>query len=72
VNDRQQEEAPWVDVIVGEVRAARAALLAAVAYDLDALAERLRQEQVSSGRRVVTFPPRAPAPTSGEASGSTR
>jgi len=56
-----------VDVLVAEVRAARVALLAAAAYDLDALAERLRQEQALSGRRVVTFPPRAPAPTTGEA-----
>jgi len=67
VNDRQQEEGPWVDVLVAEVRAARVALLAAAAYDLDALAERLRQEQASSGRRIVTFPPRTPAPMTGDA-----
>ena len=62
-----EQESPWVDPIVGEVRAARIALLAAAGYDLERLAERLRQEQVSSGHRVVTFPPRAPAATTGEA-----
>jgi len=60
VNDRNEKEAPWVDQIVAEVRAARVALLAAASYDLERLAERLRQEQASSGRRVMTFPPRAP------------
>jgi len=67
VTDRNEQEAPWVDTIVAEVRAARMALFAAVGYDLERLAERLRQEQASSGRRIVTFPPRAPAPTTGEA-----
>jgi len=67
VNDTNAQEVPWVDPIVREVRAARVALLAAADYDLERLAERLRQEQASSGRRVVTFSPRAPAPTTGEA-----
>jgi hypothetical protein len=67
VDDWNGPEAPWTDVIVAEVRAARFALLAAADYDLDKLAERLRQEQAASGRRVVAFPPRAPAPTGGEA-----
>jgi hypothetical protein len=56
-----------VDAIVAEVRAARAALLAAAGHDLECLAERLRQEQATSGRRIVSFAPRAPASTSGEA-----
>ena len=64
--DKNGLETPWTDVIVAEVRAARLALLAAAHYDLDKLAERLRQEQAASGRRVVTLPPRAPTPTSGE------
>jgi hypothetical protein len=67
VNDRNDQEAPWRDAIVAEVRAARVALLAAAGYDLERLAERLRQEQASSRRRVVTLPPRTPAPTTGEA-----
>lgn len=67
MNDGSEKDAPWMDQIVAEVRAARVALLAAAGYDLERLAERLRQEQASSGRRVMTFPPRAPAPTTGEA-----
>jgi hypothetical protein len=67
VDDANDREAPWEDAIVAEVRAVRVALLAAAGYDLDRLAERLRQEQVSSGHSVVTFPPRAPGPTTGEA-----
>ena len=67
MTDTNEHESPWVDPIVGEVRAARIALLAAAGYDLERLAELLRQEQVSSGHRVVTFPPRAPAATTGEA-----
>lgn len=67
MNDRNEQETPWVDAIVAEVRAARVALLAAAGYDLESLAERLRQKQASSGRRAVTFPPRGPAPTTGEA-----
>lgn len=61
MTDRAQPEAPWVDTIVAEVRAARMALSAAAGYALERFAERLRQEQVSSGRRVETFTPREPA-----------
>lgn len=67
MNDERDPENSWQDPIVAEVRTARAALLASVGYDLEKLAERLRQEQAVSGRRVVTFPPRAPEPTAGEA-----
>jgi hypothetical protein len=66
VNQKPDPGAPWRDAIVAEVRAARVALLAAAGYDLDRLAERLRQEQASSGHRVVTLPPRAPSPSTGE------
>ena len=58
VNDERELEAPWEDPIVAEVRAARAALLAAASYDLEKLVERLRHEQVRSGRQVVSLPPR--------------
>ena len=67
MNDLNDREEPWEDAIVTEVRAARIALLAAAGYDLDKLADRLREEQLSSGRSVVTFPPRVPAPTTHEA-----
>ena len=67
MNDQNDREVPWEDAIVAEVRAARVALLAAAGYDLERLAERLRLEQSSSGHRVVSFPPRVPDPTAGEA-----
>ena len=67
MNKKTDPDTPWQDAIVAEVRAARVALLAAAGYDLDRLAERLRQEQASSGHRVLTLPPRAPAPPTGEA-----
>ena len=67
MNDESDREPLWQDPIVAEVRTARAALLASVGYDLEKLAERLRQEQAVSGRRVVTLPPRAPESAAGEA-----
>jgi hypothetical protein len=67
VDDEKDLETPWEDPIVAEVRAARAALWAAADYDLEKLAQRLRQEQALSGHPVVTFPPRAPKPTADEA-----
>jgi hypothetical protein len=67
VNDTKQQEPPWEDAIVAEVRKARVSLLAAAGNDLETLAARLRREQAIAGHRVVTFPPRVPAPTSGEA-----
>ena len=67
MNDPDDQESQWVDPIVAEVRAARIGLLAAAGYDLERLAEHLRQEQATSGHRVVTLPPRAPADTTGHA-----
>ena len=57
----QRNEQPWTDEIVAEVRSAREQLFAACDYDLEKLAERLRQNQKVSGRAVVTFPRRMPA-----------
>jgi len=56
-----RDEQPWTDEIVAEVRSAREQLFAACDYDLEKLAERLRQNQKVSGRAVVTFPRRMPA-----------
>ena len=56
-----RDEQPWTDEIVAEVRSAREQLCAACDYDLEKLAERLRQNQKVSGRAVVTFPRRMPA-----------
>jgi hypothetical protein len=57
----QRNEQPWIDEIVAEVRSAREQLFAAYDFDLEKLAERLRQNQKVSGRAVVTFPRRMPA-----------
>lgn len=57
----QRDEQPWTDDIVAEVRSAREQLFAACNYDLEKLADRLRQAQKASGHAVVTFPRRAPA-----------
>ena len=62
MNGEMARETEWEDPIVAEVRAARAALFAAAGNDLDILVDRLRREQQSSGRRIVTFPPRVPEP----------
>ncbi len=58
---RREPAGPWRDPIVAEVRAARLALLAEADYDLHALCERLRQQQVDHGREVIRRPPRAVA-----------
>ena len=58
--DIDRERQPWKDEIVEEVRSARAQLFAECDFDLDKLAERLRQEEERSGRAAVTFPRRIP------------
>lgn len=67
MNDENEPEGPWDDPIVAEVRAARAALLAAAEYDLEKLVQRLRQEQARSGHPVVSLPPRPTESMAGEA-----
>jgi len=57
----QRDEQAWTDEIVAEVRFVREQLFAACDYDLEKLADRLRQAQKASGRAVVTFPRRMPA-----------
>ncbi len=65
--DGKEPEVPWEDPIVAEVRAVRAALLAAAGGNLDELGRRLRQEQATSGHEVMTLSPRPPGRSSGEA-----
>jgi hypothetical protein len=55
------------DPIVSEVRRAREALLAEADYDLEKLSQRLRKEQITSGRRVVTRAARHPEDVDGKA-----
>ena len=51
------------DPIVAEVRAIRDELAAQCGYDLKEICRQLRQQQASSGRQYVRYPPRRIAPT---------
>lgn len=57
----ETENQPWKDPIVEEVRSIREQLLAACDFDLEKLADRLRQAQRASGRQAVTLPRRVPS-----------
>ena len=57
----------WRDPIVAEVRRAREALFVAARYDIRELCRRLREEQATSGHRVVTRAPRSTSGKPGEA-----
>ena len=57
----KQDEKPWTDEIVAEVRSAREHLFASCDYDLEKLADCLRNEATARGRPVVTYPNRAPS-----------
>jgi hypothetical protein len=65
--EEREEQTIWDDPIVKEVRRAREALFAAAGYDLDELCRRLREEQMRSGREVVTRSPRRTDRGTGEA-----
>jgi hypothetical protein len=54
----EKDEFTWEDPIVAEVRKVREILYAKAGYDLFELCRRLREEQVLSGRSVVTHEPR--------------
>ena len=59
-----EEDGPWRDPILAEVRAVRMALFAASGYDIRAFCRRLREEQALSGHVIVTRVSRsAEAPT---------
>lgn len=60
-------QAPWVDPIVAEVRAARERIVAAVGGDLHALCEQLRAREASAGRIPVRHAPHPPRPETGQA-----
>lgn len=51
------------DPIVDEVRAARDAIAREHDYDIGKIAEAVRAREASSGRTVVTLPPRKLAPS---------
>ena len=65
--DEEERSLPWDDPIVSEVRRAREILLAEADYDLEKLSQRLRKEQLTSGRQVVTRAPRRPDRVNGKA-----
>jgi len=48
------EQEPWYDPIVAEVRRVREELFAAAGYDIREYCRRLRQQQPASGHPVVT------------------
>ena len=56
----EEHSQPWSDPFVAEVRRIREALFAESGYDLAELANRLRQEQTGSDRRIVTRSARRP------------
>ena len=53
----------WKDPIVEEVRKIRQKHAAKFNYDLDAICRDLKQQERKGGRKVVSLPPRKPAPT---------
>ena len=63
VNEREG----WRDPIVVEVRRVREMLFAAAGYDIREFCRRLREEQATSGHRVVTRAATGNAETPGEA-----
>lgn len=48
----------WKDPIVEEVRKAREEHAAQFGYDLRAIYEALKEEEIASGRRFVSLPPK--------------
>ena len=56
----KNDEAPWEDPVVAEVRKVRETLYSEAGYDLYELSRRLREEQALSGRPVVSRSPRLP------------
>ena len=59
-----EQDGPWRDPIVAEVRAVRTALFAASGNDIREFCRRLREEQALSGHVIVTRAPRSTeAPT---------
>lgn len=63
VTKEKDDEAPWEDPIVGEVRRVRETLYAESGYDLYELSRRLREKQALSGRPVVSLSSRPPSDT---------
>ena len=67
MREKEVGESAERDPILGEVRRAREALLAAAGYDLEEMVRRLRVAQERSGRPAVSRPPRPVEGDTGEA-----
>ena len=63
----QNNQAPWRDPIVAEVRQTRQALFAAAGYDIHEFCRRVREEQAGSGHEVVSRALRKDSGKAGEA-----
>jgi len=63
----KDNQTPWEDPIVGEVRKVREMLYADSGYNLDELGRRLREKQMLSGRVVVSRSSRPPRDADREA-----
>ena len=57
----EHDARPWQDQIVEEVRTARLRLFASCEYDLEKLANRLREVEKAHGRVAVSYPKRNPS-----------
>jgi len=67
MTDAHNKWEPWRDPIVAEVRRARETIYAATGYDIRVFCRRLREEQATSGHRVVTGVPRENSERPGQA-----
>jgi hypothetical protein len=50
----------WTDEIVEDVRKAREEYAAKFNYNLEEIYEDVKQQQMQSGRKIVSLPPREP------------
>jgi hypothetical protein len=66
----KDNQTPWEDPIVGEVRKVREMLYADSGYNLDELGRRLREKQMLSGRVVVSRSSRLPRDADIESKGA--
>jgi hypothetical protein len=66
----KDNQTPWEDPIVGEVRKARERIYADSGYNLEELGRRLREKQMLSGRVVVSRSPHPPRGANKEAKGA--
>ncbi|MGE5838752.1 MAG: hypothetical protein ACM34H_02375 [Deltaproteobacteria bacterium] len=69
MTEEKDNQTPWEDPIVDEVRKVREMLYADSGYNLDELGRRLREKQMLSGRVVVSRSKHPPRDANKEAKG---